>query len=123
MVARTKIDYDPKIERVYINTDQYFAPVPLEVRQRAVIKAAPTLGDVVGAFKSLTTNRYIRGVRQRDWPRFDRRLWQRNYYEHIIRHTRALHAIRSYIVNNPLNWHLDRYNPDHAGTDPCMREL
>ncbi len=37
--------------------------------------------------------------------------WQRNYYEHIVRNERELHAIRQYIHNNPLKWALDRDNP------------
>ena len=40
------------------------------------------LDNVVGAFKSLTTVDYIRGVRTCGWAAFDRRLWQRNYYRY-----------------------------------------
>jgi putative transposase len=42
------------------------------------------LHRVVQWFKTMTTNEYIRNVKQHGWQRFDRRLWQRNYYEHII---------------------------------------
>jgi REP element-mobilizing transposase RayT len=38
-------------------------------------------------------------------------VWQRNYYEHIIRDEAALNRIRKYIANNPLQWALDRENP------------
>ncbi|AFZ35144.1 hypothetical protein Sta7437_1577 [Stanieria cyanosphaera PCC 7437] len=38
-------------------------------------------------------------------------LWQSNYYEHIIRDETALNIIRTYIINNPLNWHQDLENP------------
>ncbi|BAW80787.1 hypothetical protein TAO_1417 [Candidatus Nitrosoglobus terrae] len=38
-------------------------------------------------------------------------VWQRNYYEHIIRNDGALNQIRKYIINNPLQWALDRENP------------
>lgn len=72
----------------------------------------PTLGDLIGAFKSLTTNAYIRGVRERGWPPFDGRLWQRNYYEHIIRDERELNATRRYIRDNPARWSEDAENPD-----------
>jgi len=81
------------------------------------------LGDIVGAFKSITTVEYIRGVKQQGWPPFDKRLWQRNYWEHIIRNERALNAIRRYIIDNPRRWHLDRYNPDATGPDPQARDL
>ncbi len=70
----------------------------------------PTLGDVIGAFKSITTDRYIAGVRRQGWPPFVKRVWQRNYYEHIVRNERALRAIRRYIQNNPLKWTIDRDN-------------
>ena len=81
------------------------------------------MGDIVGAFKSLTTVEYIRGVKTHGWPPFRGRFWQRNYYEHIVRTERAMNAIRRYIVENPLRWHFDRYNPNATGTDPMAREL
>ena len=77
----------------------------------ATTRVAPTLGDVVGAFKSLVTVKYIRGVKQSGWTRFDGKLWQRNYYEHIIRNENELNRIRQYIMNNPSRWDLDRENP------------
>ena len=72
---------------------------------------APTLGDVVGWFKTMTTNAYIRGVKDRAWPPFDRRLWQRNYYEHVIRTDDDLDRIRQYILDNPARWGYDHDNP------------
>ncbi len=74
----------------------------------------PTLGDIVGAFKSLVTNAYIRGVRELGWPPFDKRLWQRNYHERIIRNERELNAIRQYIYDNPAHWLNDAENPATA---------
>ena len=72
---------------------------------------APTLGDVIGAFKSRVTVEYTRGVKTLGWTPFDKRLWQRNYYEHIIRNEEALNRIRRYIVENPIRWAFDRENP------------
>jgi putative transposase len=88
---------------------------------------APTLGlpDVVHRFKTMTTKRYADGVRANQWPPFPGRLWQRNYYEHIIRDVGAnggatsrspLQRIREYILTNPLRWHLDRERD--IGADP-----
>jgi putative transposase len=71
----------------------------------------PTLGDVIGAFKSRVTVEYIRGVKTFGWTPFDRRLWQRNYYEHIIRNEETLNCIRRYIAENPIRWAFDRENP------------
>lgn len=76
--------------------------------QTARHDAPYALGDVVGSFKSLTTNAYIRGVKAQGWPPFDRRLWQRNYWERIVRTDRELANVRRYIADNPLRWHLDR---------------
>jgi putative transposase len=77
----------------------------------AAIRAAPTIGDVVGAFKSLFTVQFIDGVKNKRWPAFDRRIWQRNYYEHIIRDERDLARVRRYIDENPLRWEFDQENP------------
>jgi len=81
---------------------------------RAPTRGAPTLGDIVGAFKSITTDEYIRGVREANWPRFSRGLWRRNFYEHIVRDEDELEKIRDYIRRNPLMWAIDRYNPNRA---------
>jgi putative transposase len=69
------------------------------------------LGDVVGAFKSLTTHAYVMGVREHGWPPFDKRLWQRDYYERIIRSENALTKARAYTEANPQNWENDHENP------------
>ena len=72
---------------------------------------APTLGAVIDWFKTMTTNEYIRGVKTLDWPPFERRVWQRNYYEHIIRSEAELNRIQAYIASNALRWALDMENP------------
>jgi len=69
------------------------------------------LRDVVQWFKTMTTNEYIRHVKQNGWKTFNGKLWQRNYYEHIIRNENDLNQIREYIINNPLKWDLDKENP------------
>jgi REP element-mobilizing transposase RayT len=76
--------------------------------------AAPTVGDVMDWFKTMTTNAYIRGVRQTNWPPYPGRLWQRNYYERIIRNEDELTAIREYIRQNPMKWTDDEDNPANA---------
>jgi putative transposase len=60
-----------------------------------------SLPDVVQRFKSLTTARYRHGVFHNNWQPFPRRLWQRNYYERIIRNDHELDRIREYIMHNP----------------------
>ena len=78
----------------------------------ATLVVAPTpLGSVVGAYKSLTTVDYVHGVKASGWMPFDGKLWQRNYYEHVIRDEAALSRIRDYIVHNPAKWAGDSENP------------
>jgi putative transposase len=75
------------------------------------------LPRVVQWFKTMTTNAYIRGVKQHQWPAFPGKLWQRSYYEHIIRDENAYHCIRNDILDNPMKWHGDRLNPDTPSMD------
>jgi REP element-mobilizing transposase RayT len=79
------------------------------------------LGEHIGSplqrvmqwFKTMSTNEYIRNVKTNNWPRFDGKLWQRNYWEHIIRDEKSYSAISEYIINNPLKWNNDSINPGH----------
>lgn len=70
-----------------------------------------SLGDVVERFESFTTHQYIEGVKQNSWEPFYKKLWQRNYYEHIVRDENELNRIRKYIIENPIKWDLDEENP------------
>jgi putative transposase len=88
------------------------------IDDRATTRVAPTLGDVVGAFKSRVTVEYTRGVKTKGWPAFRRRLWQRNFYEHIIRNEASLNHIRQYILDNPARWAFDRDNPLAVTPEP-----
>jgi putative transposase len=66
-----------------------------------------TLGAVLRGFKAATT-KYFRERQQH----LQAVVWQRNYYEHVIRNDEELQRIREYIVNNPTQWALDRENPE-----------
>lgn len=69
------------------------------------------LGQYISWFKRMSTNEYIRNVKQNNWQPFEKRLWQKNYYEHIIRNEQSLQNIRTYIINNPANREKDElYN-------------
>ena len=68
-----------------------------------------TIGDLVNWFKTMTTNEYIRGVKQFGWKQFNGKLWQRNYYEHIIRSADEYERIADYIIDNPIKWHEDKF--------------
>jgi putative transposase len=91
---------------------------------RAIRGATPTnvvpgsLGAIVRSFKSVVTRRINI---MRNTPGAP--VWQRNYYEHIIRTDRALNAIRRYVADNPRRWHLDRKNIHRIGDDPLAQEI
>ncbi|MBI5739595.1 MAG: hypothetical protein HZA16_02640 [Nitrospirae bacterium] len=84
---------------------------------RAGTSPAPTLGDIVGSFKSLCmyncrNNNLNAG-----------KLWQRNYYERVIRDEYELTRIREYIIHNPLQWDEDEYNPENLQGQTCVSAL
>ena len=86
--------------------DSRIAPTPsgtTPARQRK------PLGRLIGAFKTVSTKQFnlACGVS-------GSRLWQRNYYERIVRDEDELERIREYVVNNPLQWELDEENPAKA---------
>ena len=66
---------------------------------------------MIAWFKSMTTNDYIRGVKTGGWRPFEHRLWQRTYYEHIVRGESDLESVRNYIMANPDKWPSDPENP------------
>jgi len=70
--------------------------------------APGSLGAIIGAFKSYTARKINR---LRDTPGAP--VWQRNYYEHIVRNEQDLDAIRRYIRDNPAHWAEDLENPSH----------
>jgi putative transposase len=74
-----------------------------------------SLGSFIGGFKSAATMRInaLRGL-----PGMT--VWQRNYYEHVIRDDSELQRIRLYIRQNPLQWAIDRENPEATAHDPLQ---
>ncbi len=79
---------------------------------RATARVAPTsVGNIVGAYKSICAQHCFRWIKEHNPSRVLGKLWQRNYYEHIIRNDDELMNIREYIIHNPINWELDRENP------------
>ena len=68
-----------------------------------------TIGDMMDAFKSIVTVEYIHGVKNKGWDRFDGKLLQRDYYEHIIRNEQEYQRISDYIINNPSKWKDDKF--------------
>ena len=65
-----------------------------------------SLGAIIGSFKSAVT-RQVNVARGEPGPP----IWQRNYYEHVVRNKKTLNAIREYILLNPSRWAQDVENP------------
>ena len=68
-----------------------------------------TVGDIVGAYKSLVANNCLEIFKQKYPGEIMGKLWQRNYYEHIIRDEQSYQRISDYIINNPKNWKDDKF--------------
>jgi REP element-mobilizing transposase RayT len=115
------------VERTWLNLPRFYANVSLEnfvvmpnhVHGIVVIgEVRPTpelaqprrhsLSEVVRGFKSMSAREVNRGARE------PRALWQRGYYDHIIRDDADLTRIREYIDNNPVAWANDPENPDRT---------
>jgi len=102
-------------------------PVPSEQRCKVLAADPPVeqtpLYDVIKRFKTYTATLYREGVRGEGWQPYAGKLWQRGYYEHIIRDAKSLGEIRYYIINNPRRWQFDRENPKRIKEDPFDKWL
>ena len=74
---------------------------------RATARVAPTVSDIVGAYKSLVTNGCLEIYKSKNETMG--KLWQRNYWEHIIRDEQSYQRISEYIINNPAKWAYDKF--------------
>jgi len=92
----------PNHVHVIIKIDNLFCrggsrPAPTVIQK---IKPIP---EIIGAFKTTS----CKLIRQTEYKYF---IWQRSFYDRIIRNDIELNAIREYIKNNPRNWETDRNN-------------
>jgi REP element-mobilizing transposase RayT len=69
--------------------------------------ATTTIGNIIGAYKSLVTNKCLEIYKLRN--EYMGKLWQRNYYEHIIRNEQSHQNIFDYIIHNPEKWQDDKF--------------
>jgi len=78
--------------------------------KRATARVAPTVGDIVGVYKSLSVHHCLQWIKS-NYPTFHMgKFWQRNYWEHIVRNDNELDRIRKYILQNPQKWETDKLN-------------
>jgi putative transposase len=113
--ARTLIEYWLlEIDKKYpdVRIDKYVI-MPNHIHAIIIIvggHAGPPLPGIIDWFKTMTTNAYINGVKNKALPPFDKHIWQRGYYEHVIRNEQDYLDIWQYIENNPAKWAEDEYN-------------
>ena len=82
---------------------------PFSEEERRLILLSGSIGAIVGNYKMLVTKRAKAMLLASGT---DMRVWQRGYWERIIRNERELNATREYIRNNPIRWQEDRDNLD-----------
>lgn len=68
-----------------------------------------TVSDIVKWFKSASVRRYGLGVKNLQWPRYQGRLWQQGFHDHIVRNERELETLRAYVRNNVYMWEKDSF--------------
>jgi len=83
---------------------------PLPTQQRKDALQNRHLGDIVGAFKSICVNSWLKVIAAENINARGK-FWQDNYFEHIIRNDYEMNRIRRYIADNPFQWEFDRENP------------
>lgn len=76
-------------------------------RIRAERISTPAISDIIQAFKRYSTIEYIRLVKEGVVPPFEKRIWQRSFYDHIIHNQEDYDQIAEYIMTNPMRWHMD----------------
>ena len=78
-----------------------------DTAKRAPARGAPTVGDIVGSYKSLCVHHCLKWTKGNTPEWILGTLWQRNFWEHIIRNESELDRIREYIRTNPAQWQSD----------------
>lgn len=100
-------DSTPKGRPLHQNGRPQGSPLPGAHITDAHFAAAPTVGDMVGAYKSLCVHDCLQWINVNEPCLRLGKLWQRNYWEHVIHNEQELNNIRQYITDNPRRWHED----------------
>ena len=86
-----------------------------------------TIPVIMEHFKSRTVNRYCVGVKEDGWTPYHNHLWQRSYWDDIVRNERQFEFIRRYIRLNPQRWDKDAINAAHGretdDINSCIKKL
>ncbi len=101
--------YDVVILDQYIIMPNHIHGI-LIINKRTGASPVPTVSNIIGTFKSKTSVEYLQYIKKNNLH-IPGLIWQRSFYDHVIRNDASLQNIREYIVNNPLKWDDDENNP------------
>ena len=76
---------------------------------RADMESAPTLSEIIQSFKRYSTIEYMKLVKTGILPPFNKQIWQRSFYDHIIRNQEDYNEKYEYISQNPMRWQTDEF--------------
>ena len=110
MVERTFLEtirqYDGVDSPIYVIMPNHFHAII--IISRADMESAPTVSEMIQSFKRYSTEEYKKMLKNGILPPFDKQIWQRSFYDHIIRNRDDYSGICRYICENPLRWYHDK---------------
>ena len=110
MVERTFLEtirqYDGVDSPIYVVMPNHFHAIMTV--SRADMESAPTVSEIVQSFKRYSTVEYVKMVKDGILPPFDKQIWQRSFYDHVIRNRDDYNEIYKYIYENPMKWNFDQ---------------
>jgi len=92
------------------------------IDKREETSHSPTLPDIICSFKSKCTNKYLNYLKRNN-IQMPMHIWQRSFYDHVIRNNKSLCKIREYIVNNHATWDNDKYNPNKKSHNNSLQRI
>ena len=109
MVERTFLEtiqkYDNVKSPVYVVMPNHFHAI-IQI-ERVDMESAPTISQIIQSFKRYSTVEYIKLVNENKLPRFDGKVWQRSFHDHVVRGEKDYLEIWNYIEGNPSKWEED----------------
>jgi len=92
------------------------------INKRTGASPVPTISNIIGSFKSKTSVEYLRYIND-EKLNVPGQIWQRSFYDHVIRNDKSLREIREYIKNNPCNWVNDKENANNQNNKKHKPEV
>ncbi len=100
-IRETATKYQLNIDNYAIMPDHIHLLITISERH-----TGRSLQKAIQFFKTMSTNEYIRFVKTGVLPPFSQKLWQKSYYDHIIRNQQDYEETWEYIENNPIQWYI-----------------